>query len=118
MNKFDDMLDMLCEVHGEELTQLIVLDEQCDCLTRAWVVAEIARCQQIARCQRLQKEAEKGSGNKITQRAAVHFPLHLTRDVAARLATIDVRECLAFREQDKRDILAKIADCDVYNRSV
>ena len=142
MDKFDKMLGVLHELHGEEFTQLIALDMQCDCLTRAWVVGEISQCQR----------------SKITQHAVMHSPLQSTPvqcnkdcascqgrgefsngekcqacagnghcsscagtgqvDVVARIGSIDVRDCKAFRDQDKLDILAKIQNFDEYNETV
>ena len=136
------MLDRLHELHGEEFTQLIALEMQCGCLTRAWVVGEIAQCQR----------------SNIPQRAVVHSPLQSTPvqcnkqcascqgqgafsngqqcqacagngncsscagtgkvDVVARIDSIDFRDCKVFREQDKLDNLAKIQNPGEYNETV
>ena len=103
MNKFDDMLGMLHKMHGEDFRQVIAMDKSGDCLNRAWVVAEIAKCQR--------------SG--ITQHAVVHFPVHLAGSaVKDKIDGIDVEKCEARVEQDKIDILAKIDNKPVYNTMV
>ena len=103
MNKFDDMIGMLQEIHGEGFRQLIALDKLGDCLDRAWVVAEIAKCQR----------------SSITQHALVHFPVHLAGSAMKdKIDNNDVEKCEARVEQDKIDILAKIDDKAAYNAMI
>lgn len=103
MNKFDDMLGMPHKAHGEDFRQVIAMDKSGDCLNRAWVVAEIAKCRR--------------SG--ITQHAVVHFPVHLAGSaVKDKMDGIDVEKCEARVEQDKTDILAKIGNKPVYNTMI
>lgn len=100
MDKFDDMISLLHEHHGESFRQVVAMDEAGEALKRAWVVAEVAEVFRRGICMKMK----------------VHFPE--TPSLRRSVQSLDVRECEASVAQDKKNILAKILDKDLYNKQV
>jgi len=96
LNKFDEMMALLQqEVVG--FRQLVVVDRQLDVFSRLWCVAELVQAYM------------SGIGQSVCMLSL--DVLNVDSDdfqIYWKLATLDVAECNATREEDKTAILAKI----------
>lgn len=103
MNKFDQMM-RCCKFMQPDFGQVVAVDKQIQVISRCWVVAEIAECQE----------------SHIHQTFKPHFPLKFADQKTKRLVReLDVRNCQASHQADKDMILSKIKGCeDPYNERV
>jgi len=98
LNKFDDVMRVLCSVHEDTFAQVIVVDTAFQVFFRAWCVAEIIE------------------GNNLRIKTSVKIPseesLNSNYDM---LAMLDVQDCESTHIEDREMILAKITDIHVFN---
>jgi len=98
LNKFDDVMRFLRNVHQDTFAQVVVVDAAFQVFFRAWCVAEIIE------------------GNNLRIKTAVKIPsedsLNSNYDM---LAMLDVQDCESTHKEDKEMILAKITDIHVFN---
>lgn len=97
MNKFSEMMYKLGRNNGR-FGHVIVVDSNFDVFGRAWCVAELAQ--------------GKRDGLEQTLKIA---DLGVVKKHREKLKTLDVRNCLASREEDREFILACIHDIDTLN---
>jgi hypothetical protein len=100
INKFDSMMRLLSE-RGPGFSHLVVVDANFNLFGRAWCIAEIV----------------ESSVSGIPQRIMLHsremLDLHYQE-----LASVDVANCRAAREEDKAMILSRICDRDAFNNQL
>jgi len=101
LNKFDDMMAFRKE-NTSGFGQLIVIDENFDVLRRAWCVAEMVE------------------GNALSAEGDYTMRVNVFSENAVdvnydKLALLDVRQCEATSEADKKFILTKIAKPEAFN---
>lgn len=97
LNKFQDMMRHLANT-SENFGQVVAVDEKFQLFSRAWCIAELV-------------EADRSG---ISQTIQIHSAASVDRHYDC-LATLDVRDCKASREEDKELILRKISDVDLFN---
>jgi len=97
LNKFDAMMSHLVRV-TDGFEQVVAVDERFDLFSRAWCVAELV-------------EAESSG---IPQTIQIHS-IDAVDNHYGSLATLDVRDCKASRQEDKHFILQRIQDVESFN---
>ena len=97
MNKFDEMMKLLCVVKPE-FGQVVAVDARFEIFSRAWCVAELV----------------KAHYEQMPQALKIHSKKALKK-YRRHLEALDMRECDASRPEDKAEILSKIPDVDEFN---
>ena len=100
MNKFDDMMSYLCR-NVDGFGQVVVIDEQLEVFSRAWVIAELVQARKSGMVQKLKLHSKRA--------LAKHWKV---------AATVDIRNCAASRKEDKDDILSRVPNIDVFNKEL
>eukprot|EP00929_Paragymnodinium_shiwhaense_P024246 TRINITY_DN14981_c0_g1_i1.p1 TRINITY_DN14981_c0_g1~~TRINITY_DN14981_c0_g1_i1.p1 ORF type:complete len:1589 (-),score=374.84 TRINITY_DN14981_c0_g1_i1:70-4836(-) len=104
MDKFDAMMAVLnvqAPKISHRLNHVIVVDKTFEVFSRIWVMAEIAKGQELELCQTAMLFS--GSGNLSA------------KEIGRVRETMDIRQCTASRKEDVDAILAGIPDVDLFN---
>ncbi|CAJ1455023.1 unnamed protein product, partial [Effrenium voratum] len=120
MDKFDAMMAALDKevpkAVQRKLNHVIVVDRSFEVFSRIWVMAEIAKAQELELTQvaMLFPPPEKLKANPTGKRRS-QVPASAALEVARVRETLDVRNCKASRREDVDAILASIPDVDAFN---
>lgn len=123
MDKFDSMMAILDiqvpKVIQRKLSHVIVVDESFEVFSRIWVMAEIAKAQELELNQvallypppdRLKIEVKDVKAKRRSQ-----VPSSAALEVARVRDTLDIRNCKASRQEDVEAILGSIPDVNAFN---
>ncbi|CAJ1339145.1 unnamed protein product [Effrenium voratum] len=119
-DKFDAMMAALDKevpkAVQRKLNHVIVVDRSFEVFSRIWVMAEIAKAQELELTQvaMLFPPPEKLKANPTGKRRT-QVPASAALEVARVRETLDVRNCKASRREDVDAILASIPDVDAFN---
>ena len=100
-----------------KLSHIIVVDQAFEVFTRIWVMAEIAKGQELE----LNQVAMLFPAPERLQKAAARrsvVPASAAAEVARVRETLDIRKCKASRQEDVDAILASIPDAEKFNEQL
>eukprot|EP00929_Paragymnodinium_shiwhaense_P006377 TRINITY_DN10968_c0_g1_i1.p1 TRINITY_DN10968_c0_g1~~TRINITY_DN10968_c0_g1_i1.p1 ORF type:complete len:709 (-),score=69.87 TRINITY_DN10968_c0_g1_i1:395-2521(-) len=100
MNKFDDMMDLLA-TSDMSFRQVIAVDRDFVLFERAWCVAELAEARALGMKQSLKMHSKRRLQKQEEQ-----------------LKTLRIQDMKASRLEDIEEILTKIPDVELFNRSL
>eukprot|EP00931_Biecheleriopsis_adriatica_P055337 TRINITY_DN32689_c0_g2_i2.p1 TRINITY_DN32689_c0_g2~~TRINITY_DN32689_c0_g2_i2.p1 ORF type:complete len:1177 (-),score=214.66 TRINITY_DN32689_c0_g2_i2:76-3606(-) len=121
MDKFDAMMGVLDKevpraVH-RKLIHMIVVDRSFEVFSRIWVMAEVAKGQELELSQvAMLFETEVADADKQSaKRRASVVPSSVASEMRRIGENLDIRKCKASRQEDVDAILATISDVDKFN---
>ncbi|CAK9113924.1 Dynactin subunit 1 (150 kDa dynein-associated polypeptide) (DAP-150) (DP-150) (p150-glued) [Durusdinium trenchii] len=124
MDKFDSMMAKLDQevpqVIQRKLSHVIVVDESFEVFSRIWVMAEIAKAQelelnQVAMLFPPPERLNVTSAHDPQKKRRSQVPAKAALEVARVRETLDIRNCKASRQEDVDAILASIPDVEAFN---
>ena len=121
-DKFDAMMAVLDkEVPGavqRKLSHIIVVDQAFEVFSRIWVMAEIAKGQELELNQvaMLFPPPQKLQAASKARRSVV--PASAAAEIGRVRATLDIRKCKASRQEDVDAILSSIPDVEKFNEQL
>jgi len=103
LNKFDEMMGLMIS-EFDDFVHVVAVDHNFDLLARAWCIAELV----------------EGHASNVEQHVQIHSSEALEQNYR-EMVPVRVQDCEASREEDKREILARIGsqeDIEQFNTSL